>query len=347
MAGLLDMVNDPRQAFITQLGMGLLSAGGPSTKPVSFGQAFGAAMAPALQGAQQAQEYQTALAEKQRKRSLEDVQKQQIESFISSLPTEQQAIARANPEKAIEAFYKAQEEYTLGPGNIRYRGGRPVASAPFKPDEFKPPEGMVTGEGGRLEWIPGYLEGRAQIAASGAPVSLGQPVSAIDPKTGLPMLVQFGRGGEVKAAPFEPYNAEAVGQARKQKAGSEKALTLIDEAEKWVDKATGSYVGATVDAFGRLVGASSDSAQAAARLGAIQGALMMAQPRMEGPQSNLDVALYERMAGKVGDPTVPAIEKRAALDTIRDLHQKYAGGDQGKKEMKPKGAVTGKFLGFE
>lgn len=135
MAGLLDMVNDPRQAFLTQLGMGLLSAGGPSAQPRSFGQAFGAAMAPALQGAQQTQEYQMAQEEARRKQMAEAARQQTIEQFISSLPPEQQAIARANPEEAIKAFYKQQEDYTLPPGSVRYRGGQPLVSAPFKPPE--------------------------------------------------------------------------------------------------------------------------------------------------------------------------------------------------------------------
>jgi hypothetical protein len=44
---------------------------------------------------------------------------------------------------------------------------------------------------------------------------------------------------------------------------------------------------------------------------------------MEGPQSDKDVALYREMAGRIGDPTVPAAEKRAAVATIRSLQQKY------------------------
>ena len=156
MAGLLDMVNDPRQAFITQLGMGLLSAGGPSTKPVSFGQAFGAAMAPALQGAQQAQEYQLAQEEARRKHMAESQRQQTISQFIASLPPEQQAIARANPEKAIEAFYKAQEDYTLPPGSVRYRGGQPLVSAPFKPAEPSEFERTLIAAG-MQPGSPGYM----------------------------------------------------------------------------------------------------------------------------------------------------------------------------------------------
>lgn len=164
MAGLLDMVNDPRQAFLTNLGMGLLSAGGPSARPVSFGQAIGSAMPGALQGAQQAQQYQMAQEEAQRKKAAEMARQQTIEQFVASLPADQQSAALANPEEAIKAFYKSQEDFTLTPGAKRFRGASMVAEAPT---ELKLPEGMRMGAVGP-EWIPGYLEGRQRIAKAGA-----------------------------------------------------------------------------------------------------------------------------------------------------------------------------------
>jgi len=69
---------------------------------------------------------------------------------------------------------------------------------------------------------------------------------------------------------------------------------------------------------------------------------MMAQPRMEGPQSDKDVALYRQMAGQIGDPTVPNKTKMAALDAIEELHRRYAGGS-----VKPAPVTGPKFLGFE
>lgn len=173
----------------------------------------------------------------------------------------------------------------------------------------------------------------------------GQPVSAVDPQTGQPVLVQFDKSGQAKVAPFAPYNAGAAEKKASKEAGSKSAVQLIDEALPWIDKATGSNIGAARDAAGRVVGMSSSASQAAARLEALQGALMMAQPRMEGPQSNLDVQLYERMAGRIGDRTVPAAEKRAAMDTIRALHQKYTSGQAAKTPASSQGGV--KFLGFE
>ena len=45
---------------------------------------------------------------------------------------------------------------------------------------------------------------------------------------------------------------------------------------------------------------------------------------MEGPQSDKDVALYKEMAGRIGDPNVPTSQKRAAVETIRELNSRYA-----------------------
>lgn len=121
--------------------------------------------------------------------------------------------------------------------------------------------------------------------------------------------------------PVTPIAVNAQGK-RATQAGQ--AVNIINQAEQLIDKATSSYLGAGVDQAQRVVGMSNQGAQAAAQLRALEGALMMAQPRMEGPQSNADVMLYKQMAGQIGDSTVPAAQKKAALATIKELHQRYA-----------------------
>lgn len=123
-------------------------------------------------------------------------------------------------------------------------------------------------------------------------------------------------------APVVPITTTAPGKREQQ---AQNALGIIDQAEKLIDKATGSYIGAGVDLVGRAFGGSTDGAVAGSQLKALEGALMMAQPRMEGPQSDKDVALYRQMAAQIGNPTVPAAEKKAALKVVRELHSRYAG----------------------
>jgi hypothetical protein len=120
-----------------------------------------------------------------------------------------------------------------------------------------------------------------------------------------------------------PSDAQA-----KQLKGSQRALDIINDAEKLINGATGSYIGNAVDKGAQAFGLPRQAPKDIARLKALEGSLMMAQPRMEGPQSDKDVALYRQMSGQIGDPNVPGGDQAAALDTIRSLHEKYAGVQQ-------------------
>lgn len=132
--------------------------------------------------------------------------------------------------------------------------------------------------------------------------------------------------------PVTPVATTVPGKREQQ---ARNALDIIAEAEKLIDKGTGSYLGAAVDLGARAFGAAPPGAVAAGQLKALEGALMMAQPRMEGPQSNQDVKLYQQMAAQIGDSTVPPPIKKAALSTIKALHRKYAGQDAPRGTAEP------------
>ncbi len=108
--------------------------------------------------------------------------------------------------------------------------------------------------------------------------------------------------------------------------GSQRALTVLDMAEGIIKNGdpTGSLAGNLYDTAASAFGVSTAGAKSVAGLQALEGALMMAQPRMEGPQSDKDTALYKQMAGKIGDPNVPNGTKLAAVKVIRDMHRKYS-----------------------
>lgn len=103
------------------------------------------------------------------------------------------------------------------------------------------------------------------------------------------------------------------------------ALATIKQAREIIPKATGSYLGEGVDQLGRVVGISTSGAKAGAQLKALEGDLVSKMPKMSGPQSDKDVALYRQMAGVIGDPTTPPATKLAALDTIEEIQKRYAG----------------------
>lgn len=121
-----------------------------------------------------------------------------------------------------------------------------------------------------------------------------------------------------------PYNKDKPPEATKVKDATE-ALALIDDAEKIVDKATGSYGGVAMDAVAQTFGKATEGAKAAAQLKAVEGMLVSKMPKMSGPQSDKDVLLYRQMAASIGDPTIPREQKKAALQTVREIQERYAG----------------------
>jgi len=147
-----------------------------------------------------------------------------------------------------------------------------------------------------------------------------------DPNLG-PLLIDKGTGQARPAMGMDGKPVPSENQVKKVQ-GAKGVLSILDQADQLLDKATGSYVGAGADQAMRLVGKSTEGADAIAQLRVLEGGLMMAQPRMEGPQSNMDQQLYRQMAGMIGDPTVPTSQKKAALGEIRRLNQKYVGGQQ-------------------
>jgi hypothetical protein len=157
----------------------------------------------------------------------------------------------------------------------------------------------------------------------------GSPQPGINPQTGKPdqyVVDDYGQAKWLNIAPVPTAQESTAQVASTKKAQSSKdVLAILDEAEPIISQATGSYGGYVADQAARIFGASTDGAKATAKLKALQAALMLKMPRMEGPQSNLDVQLYREAAGQIGDPTVPADTKLAAVQSIRSLNEKYAG----------------------
>jgi hypothetical protein len=132
---------------------------------------------------------------------------------------------------------------------------------------------------------------------------------------------------------------KANAEAAKKAVGAKSVLSMLDEVEPMIsdgkggmvpdlknsliEKATGSTIGAAGDWLAGTVGAATEGAKATASLKTIQAALMLNMPRMEGPQSDKDTALYREAVGQIGDPSTPREVKRAAVQTVRRLQQQY------------------------
>jgi hypothetical protein len=136
------------------------------------------------------------------------------------------------------------------------------------------------------------------------------------------------------------YAADLAHQDRQDRAGAgakgagsgkgtadpQTILNLLDRAEAHLGNATGSGFGALVDKGASFVGASTKGSEAAGPLKVIAGNLTMAQPRMEGPQSDKDTALYKEMAGNLADDSLPVKVRQSALKEMRLIANRYKSG---------------------
>jgi len=75
----------------------------------------------------------------------------------------------------------------------------------------------------------------------------------------------------------------------------------------------------TMEFFGR----GGEASKADAQLNLLSGALTMKQPRFEGPQGVLDVTLYQKLAGDLGNPNLPIASRLATINQMIDLQKKY------------------------
>jgi hypothetical protein len=92
---------------------------------------------------------------------------------------------------------------------------------------------------------------------------------------------------------------------------------------------TDSGIGSAIDRAAALGGYATPGSVAAQRLKALGGWLVSNVPRMEGPQSNFDVANYQVMAADVANDTLPLERRRAALDSITQMMEDIAGTKRG------------------
>jgi hypothetical protein len=70
-------------------------------------------------------------------------------------------------------------------------------------------------------------------------------------------------------------------------------------------------------------GGGGDASKADAQLNLLSGALTMKQPRFEGPQGVMDVILYQKLAGDLGNPNLPVPSRLATIDQMINLQKKY------------------------
>lgn len=297
------------------LGLALLANSGYSTTPRSFGQVLGAS---ALQGQQMAVQKQQA----QQEQAMNDVRKRYMEAQIGNL----QAKPLTNEPNSVKEYQYAKENGFTGSFQEWITAGgqssRPSSVQEWEfyntlPDDMKArylemkrnPNMVVKDVGG----VPTVVAPRVSGTVT-------TPISTLagEAAAGNELKRAEAQGGAVGKA-----QGEITGGVLAKGSGAKTVTDMLDLVDPLIDKSTGSFFGSAVDKAAGLVGSATPGAQANAQLKVLMAGLMTNMPRMEGPQSDADVKLYRDAAGQIGDPTVPASIKKAAVGTIRQLQEKY------------------------
>lgn len=323
------------------LSMGLLGLGSGllANSTGHYGQ-FAPAMGSGLQGGLQG--YQTGM-QSARENRMQDIG---LRLKLAEMQKKQEQESRMN--EAIGTLTPEQQRiYALGGGD--------VLAKTMLPEPEKLPWYVQKDVTGKLGINPVYAELEKTKAAYGrAPTQPMAPVAYVDGNGNT----VWGTITDARGKPAANYNPTIQGQvagAKKQAEAnvelgteatksvrkSDQLLTAAREAENLLGKnITQSGIGAGIDIAGRAVGISPESSQNAAKLEALSGWMVANVPRMEGPQSNYDVENYKTMAGKIGDRTVPVAERKAALQTVVTLQEKYKHLNQSGQSVESTGNAT-------
>ena len=301
-----DEQSQVRQNMLLQLGLGLLSQSGPSTDPVSFSQALGRAGMSAVQG--QSDTVNQIMGTKAQKKRLEEEEKnKQREAQLSGLLNDTTI-------QAPDLFRRVASlggEYTkMGLSGLQSLNNKSDRGEYFQPVQTA--DGVMAFDARRgivVDPISGQrVTGRPVVGSSSDPSLQGK-------------IAREKEFGQVAGQTDAQSNIKKPQQARE-------TISLLNQADTLIDKATGSYAGAGRDVVAGAFGYATDGAKANAQLKVLQAGLMTNMPRMEGPQSDRDVQLYKEAAGQIGDPTVPNDIKKAAVSAIRIIQEKYASRGQ-------------------
>jgi hypothetical protein len=101
-------------------------------------------------------------------------------------------------------------------------------------------------------------------------------------------------------------------------------LDVAKRAELVLPKASSGIISNLFTMATDAAGIPTNKSLADAQLRVLGGQLTLAQPRMEGPQSNADSILYQQMAAEVANPNRPYQSRMAALEIVIGLNEKYA-----------------------
>lgn len=331
----------------------LMAAGAPSTQPGSWGRGM-AAFGPQFVQTQQGylgNQQNMALRALQMKKLQEEIAQQEAWRQMWSQPQMGQSqaglfdtqggemVSEPKPQSLFENIPRGAGPFlsAMGPEKgsaaaLKMKFPQMDPTAPMQNFAHRNELVRKFGEGSpEVNRFDNYVRANPWLNLGGEMVlpNPSQPgsVTGVLPKSVPPEQLPALKGAQEKAKTIG-------GVAGKREANMADIGQVIDRArnlltgEETGTKPTGSWIGTGVDIAGSVFGASPSGAKEADALKAVSGSLVSSMPRMEGPQSDRDTALYREMAGQVGDPTLPVERRLFALKEVERLWRKYGRGEQ-------------------
>lgn len=222
-----------------------------------------------------------------------------------------------NPQTGREEFVPraavVQPQYS-GAG---YNGGSAAAAAP---EQLQ----IIQSE---LNKLPPNHPDRPALMREMQRLGVGQAMQQPGNYAAGPSAAEAAANEAARARAVDTAKADVVRDTGKQSENklANKLATGVDRALELLQQGpTSSVVGNLADKGMGAFGMSTKSGETAAQLEALSGWLVSNVPRMEGPQSNIDVQNYQTMAGRIGDRNLPIGTRKAAAEEVKKLQQKYA-----------------------
>jgi hypothetical protein len=200
-------------------------------------------------------------------------------------------------------------------------------------------KGVVLDEQGQAQVLPNYGSALGSIAGTksayeqqgrkNVDLAMNPRITGGETAAKLQQEMAYGpsiKEAEAKSGAIGTAAGTAEGANQKKTIQAPQILDLVDRAEKLLPQATSGGLDTAARDVRGYFGKATEGSKADSQLNVIGAALTANVPRMEGPQSDYDVQLYSKAAGDVANSKVPLETRQAALQTIRALQQKYAGG---------------------
>ena len=243
------------------------------------------------------------------------------ETTLAKFIAARDALPKDHPDRPLyDALIAKETTQSFAPNaTIVAPGKEPTQAAP------PPSEGMINVKiDGKLTSIPIAQASELNAKFKGAErKSIEQAAAEFD-------LVTISKDGKDILVP----RATVINQANqgspalaKPDVKTTQGQTVLDvarRAELVLPKASSGIISNLFTMATDAAGIPTDKSAADAQLRVLGGQLTLAQPRMEGPQSNADSILYQQMAAEVANPNRPYQTRMKALNTVIELNEKYA-----------------------